>query len=62
MVQRYSKEYYELVAQYEKSFKEDFIGLGLDAEESMAIIRECLKTGKPYDPTTNPNFHPGADY
>jgi hypothetical protein len=28
----------------------------------MEIIKNCLKTGKSYDPYTDPDFDPYADY
>ena len=31
-------------------------------EEHMEIIKNCLKTGKSYDPYTDPDFDPYADY
>ena len=33
-----------------------------EEEEHMEIIKNCLKTGKSYDPYTDPDFDPYADY
>lgn len=31
-------------------------------EEQMAIMERCLKSGTPYDPTSDPDYDPEADY
>ena len=49
-----------LMREYEQIFHERCYAYCMS--DPIAEIEKCLKTGKPYDPTTNPNFHPGADY
>lgn len=58
----FTPEYLELDERYEKMFGHSFDGIPYDTEESIEIMKECLKRGKPYDLSSDPNFDPRAKY
>lgn len=58
----FTEEYLELCWEYEKRFGREFDGIPYDTDESIEIMRECLKTGVPYDLSKDPNFDPNANY
>lgn len=58
----FTPEYLEVSEQYEKRFGREFDGIPYDTDESIEIMRECLKTGKAYDLLSDPNFDPDAVY
>lgn len=58
----YTPEYLEMCEKYEKRFGREFDGIPYDTEERIEIMRECLRSGKPYDLSQDPNFDPEANY
>ena len=55
-------KYEDLIEQYVEKFDEGFPTFMAPGgeEEHMEIIKNCLKTGKSYDPYTDPDFDPYA--
>lgn len=62
MHQPYNSEYEKAQEEYFQKFDVDFPGYAYRAEDGIKIIKTCLKTGKPYDSTSDPDFDPDADY
>lgn len=58
----YTPEYLELMESYEDRFGSEFNGICYDTDDGIEIMRECLRTGKAYDISKDPNFDPEAEY
>ena len=58
----FTPEYLELNEQYEKMFGHEFDGIPYTTEQSIEMMKECLKTGKAYDLLNDPNYNPKAYY
>lgn len=57
------KNFDQMMSDYLDKFDEVFPARIIsDPEEAMGIMKECLKTGKPYNPYADKDFDPKADY
>lgn len=54
----------KLISMYSEKFHEAFpVRMApTDIDEVEKIIKECVRTGKPYDPYADPDFDPEAMY
>lgn len=59
-----NQKYDKLIEAYIEKFDDSFPTFLAPhrIEEQMNIIEECLRTGVPYDPYSEPDFDPDADY
>ena len=58
----FTPEYIEMAEKYEEKFGEPFSSYMYDAEECVEIMKDCIKKGKPYDVSKEPNYDPDAKY
>lgn len=58
----FTPEYLKVAEQYEKKFGREFDGIQYDTEDGIKVMQECIRTGKAYDLTNDPNFDPDAKY
>ncbi len=58
------KEYDDLLGKYIEMFNEcwPIYEVPFDIDEQIKIMKECLRTGVPYDPTLDPDYDPDAIY
>lgn len=57
------KPFDQMMSEYLDKFDEVFpMRMVSDPDEAMEIMKECLKSGKPYNPYEEEGFDPEADY
>lgn len=59
-----SKRYNDLIEEYVEKFGEVFPEkmASTDPDENMKIMENCIRSGKPFDPYSQKDFDPDADY
>ena len=58
----FTPEYLKLNERYKEQFGHEFNGIPYDTQQSIRIMKECLKSGKAYDLSKDPNYDPDAKY